>query len=286
MLKPLLEKRNEKENSESITNFNNSFYFNKNQNITHALKKKEDDATKYQGDNFKEKFIFSSIYYCKSFVKFFDMINNVIKDDRFLNNFSIHSSISNSPNDLRNKKSERMEEEKPLRASSIRRKKEQKKSKISDLGVPEFSRILRDYIKTLENSLSLLEEDIESFNFDKYQIKVIKERFSPLYKDKILNEINTLKLFEILFLNPFISKNNEIQNRQVNSLSEDFKQMRKKKLVEWLIRDSTQNHENDLNTLQKERTINNQTHLNYREILINLISGKVTLIHKIRYYLQ
>ena len=266
LLKPLLEKKNKNEMdvADMVNNINNSFYFNKNQNVSHISNKKEEEVTKVkqQGDNFHEKFVFSSIYYIKSFIKFFDMIYNVIKENKLVNNFSIKSSISNSEHVVK------MDED---------IKNIIKKYNISILGVPEFSRIIREYIKTLENSVTLQETDMENFSFDNHEKRVIDEKFSPIYKEKILNEINTLKLFEILFLNPFINKNNELQERQVNSLSEEFKKMRKKKLLEWLIQESNINYLEDIDKLRKDSSTN-KIDLNHKEILINLVSGKVNLI--------
>jgi hypothetical protein len=239
LIKPLMEKDNEKEGSDILSNVNSSFKYPKLQNTSVRNVKKREEETPQK----EEKFYFSSLYYFHSFIKLLDKINSKVVT---------HCRI-NSEGD--------------------------KKSKISDLDVPEFSKILREYISLLENSKLISEEDDQNFSFDNSLRKPRMERIQPIYKEKIESEINTLKLFEGLFLNPFFSKNRNYQARQVNSLSEDCKRMRKKKILEWLIKDSNDSYNTDIKTILREKTDNNLVDTNYKEIHINLVSGKVKNIY-------
>jgi len=148
-----------------------------------------------------------------------------------------------------------------------------KNSKISNLGTPEFSYILRDYIIGLENFSNTTKEEISHSKFGKSLSKAVQENFEQSLKQKIKSEIKTLKLFEILFLNPFIKKDKTLNVVQVNSLDEKIKKMRKKKLIEWLISYSKEGYLNDLKENQKNKDKLNEVSQN--EILIHLVSGRV-----------
>ena len=53
--------------------------------------------------------------------------------------------------------------------------------------------------------------------------------------------------------------------------------MSKKKIIEWLIQESNINYLEDIDKLRKDSSTN-KIDLNHKEILINLVSGKVNLI--------
>jgi hypothetical protein len=107
------------------------------------------------------------------------------------------------------------------------------------LMVNDYTYILKEYINDLIRQRDL----IKSMNFP--NDKKSKQVENDLYQ-KLDREISTLKLFKILFLNCFIDKStnngtygvNEASQNNVESLREEVKRMRKRKLIDWMIEDS------------------------------------------------
>lgn len=114
------------------------------------------------------------------------------------------------------------------------------------LMVNDYTFILKEYI----NDLIKYRDLIKSMNFpnDKRSKKVENDLFQKLDR-----EISTLKLFKILFLNCFIDKStsssssngiNETSLNNVESLREEVKRMRKKKLIDWMIENTEKVYDN------------------------------------------
>lgn len=134
---------------------------------------------------------------------------------------------------------------------------------VSDLSLNDHTDILDEYIMDLQNF--------------KIQVKNTHKKDSQAAKliEKLEKEIETLKLFKVLFLNCF--KNRDANNNsfipQFKSQGEEVKRMRKKKLTDWLI-ESISCEKKDENKL-RPREAPSQIDQTFGEILNQLLQGKI-----------